>query len=62
VFDATFRENFMVGPLMTKAMKPDSQIPKKWFDEGFVAKADTIRELADTSASMPMVLKKPLAR
>ena len=46
VFDATFRENFMVGPLMTKAMKPDSQIPKKWFDEGFVAKADTIRELA----------------
>ena len=37
----------MVGPLMTKAMKPDSQIPKKWFDEGFVAKADTIRELAD---------------
>ena len=47
VFDATFRENFMVGPLMTKAMKPDSQIPKKWFDEGFVAKAETIRELAD---------------
>ena len=47
VFDATFRENFMVGPLMTKALKPDSQIPKKWFDEGFVAKADTIRELAD---------------
>ena len=47
VFDATFRENFMVGPLMTKAMKPDSQIPKKWFDEGFVAKADTIGELAD---------------
>lgn len=47
VFDATFRENFMVGPLMTKAMKPDSQIPKKWFEEGFVAKANTIRELAD---------------
>ncbi|MEC7568741.1 MAG: FAD-binding protein [Pseudomonadota bacterium] len=47
VFDATFRENFMVGPLMTKAMKPDSQIPKKWFDEGFVAKAETIRDLAD---------------
>ena len=47
VFDATFRENFMVGPLMTKAMKPDSQIPKKWFDEGFVAKANTISELAE---------------
>ena len=47
VFDATFRENFMVGPLMTKAMKPDFQIPKKWFDTGFVAKANSIRELAD---------------
>lgn len=47
VFDATFRENFMVGPLMTKTMKPDSQIPKKWFDEGFVAKANTISELAE---------------
>lgn len=47
VFDATFRENFMVGPLMTKTMKPDFQIPKKWFDTGFVAKANSIRELAD---------------
>ena len=47
VFDATFRENFMVGPLMTKSMKPDFQIPKKWFDTGFVAKANSIRELAD---------------
>ena len=46
-FDATFRENFMVGPLMTKSMKPDFQIPKKWFDTGFVAKANSIRELAD---------------
>ena len=50
VFDATFRENFMVGPLMTKAMKPDFQIPKKWFDTGFVAKANSIRELADALA------------
>ena len=50
VFDATFRENFMVGPLMTKSMKPDFQIPKKWFDTGFVAKANSIRELADALA------------
>ena len=53
----------MVGPLMTKALKPDSQIPKKWFDEGFVAKADTIREhLLTCLASTPTVLKKPSAR
>ena len=48
VFDTTFRENFMVGPLMTKSMKPDSQIPKVWFETGFVAKANTIEELAET--------------
>jgi 3-oxosteroid 1-dehydrogenase len=48
VFDARFRKNYMVGPMMTEAMKPDWQIPKKWFDTGFVAKANTIRELAET--------------
>ena len=47
VFDARFRRNFMVGPLMTAAMKPDSQIPKLWFETGFVAKAGSIRELAE---------------
>ena len=45
--EAQKREHFMVGPLMTKSMKPDFQIPKKWFDTGFVAKANSIRELAD---------------
>ncbi len=48
VFDARFRKNYIVGPMMTASMKPDWQIPKKWFDTGFVAKANTIRELADT--------------
>ena len=47
IFDARFRRNYMVGPMMTQAMKPDWQIPKKWFDTGFVAKANTIRELAE---------------
>lgn len=46
VFDARFRRNYIVGPMMTAAMKPDWQIPKKWFDTGFVAKANSIRELA----------------
>ena len=48
IFDARFRKNYIVGPMMTASMKPDWQIPKKWFDTGFVAKANTIRELADT--------------
>jgi 3-oxosteroid 1-dehydrogenase len=47
VFDANFRRNYIVGPLMTEAMKPDWTIPKKWYETGFVAKANTIRELAE---------------
>ena len=31
---------------MTKAAKPDWTIPKKWFESGFVAKADSIDQLA----------------
>ncbi|MBT3458271.1 MAG: FAD-binding protein [Halieaceae bacterium] len=47
IFDARFRRNFMVGPLMTAAMKPDWQIPKSWFETGFVAKANRIHDLAE---------------
>ena len=47
VFDARFRRNYIVGPMMTASMKPDWTIPKKWYDSGFVAKANTVRELAE---------------
>ena len=47
IFDARFRRNFMVGPLMTAAMKPDWPIPKSWFETGFVAKANSIHDLAE---------------
>jgi 3-oxosteroid 1-dehydrogenase len=46
VFDSRFRRNYIAGPLMTKSLKPDWTIPRKWFDTGFVAKADTIEQLA----------------
>ncbi len=46
IFDARFRRNYMAGPLMTSSLKPDWTIPRKWFDSGFVARADTIEELA----------------
>ena len=46
IFDATFRENYLAGPLMTKSTKPDWMIPKSWYQSGFVGKADTIAELA----------------
>ena len=62
IFDARFRRNFMVGPLMTAAMKPDWQIPKKWFDTGFVAKANTIRELASIMGIDPDGLEETVGR
>lgn len=46
IFDARFRRNYIVGPMMTAAMKPDWMLPKKWFDTGFVAKAESIEALA----------------
>ena len=46
IFDSRFRRDYMAGPLMTKAAKPDWTIPKKWFESGFVAKADSIDQLA----------------
>lgn len=62
IFDARFRKNYIVGPMMTASMKPDWQIPKKWFDTGFVAKADTIRELAETLGIDPNGLEATVAR
>lgn len=47
VFDANFRANYIVGPLMTSQLKPDFMIPKSYYDSGFLAKADSIAELAD---------------
>lgn len=46
VFDSRFRENYIVGPLMTKSMRPDRSLPKSYFESGFLAKADSIEELA----------------
>ena len=47
VFDANFRANYFVGPLYTSKMRPDWMVPMKRYEaEGFIAKADTVRELA----------------
>ena len=62
IFDARFRRNFMVGPLMTAAMKPDWQIPKSWFETGFVAKANSIRELAEQVGIDPQGLETTISK
>lgn len=47
IFDGRFRSSYIAGPLMTKDVKPDWTIPKSWYDQKFVGKADTIRGLAE---------------
>lgn len=47
VFDANFRANYFVGPLYNSKFRPDWMIPKRYEEEGFYARADSIRELAD---------------
>ncbi len=45
IFDARFRRNYLVGPLLTSQLRPDWTIPRSWFKQGFVGKADSIAEL-----------------
>lgn len=46
IFDATFRATYFVGPLYNSKFMPDWALPKRYAEEGFFAKADTIEELA----------------
>ncbi|MCZ6830840.1 MAG: FAD-dependent oxidoreductase [Gammaproteobacteria bacterium] len=46
IFDATFRANYMVGPLYNSKFRPDWALPASFEKEGFFARAGTIRELA----------------
>jgi len=46
VFDANFRATYFVGPLYNSKFRPDWAVPRRYEEEGFIAKADTIRELA----------------
>lgn len=61
VFDRRFRESYIVGPLMDNQSKPDSMIPKEWFEKGFLAKADTIEELAQQTGIDLNGLKQTIA-
>jgi 3-oxosteroid 1-dehydrogenase len=46
IFDANFRATYFVGPLYNSKFLPDWAVPKRYEEEGFFAKADTIAELA----------------
>ncbi len=47
VFDARFRANYIVGPMMTSKLLPDKRLPKELFCDEFLTMADTVEELAD---------------
>ena len=46
IFDANFRATYFVGPLYNSKFLPDWAVPKRYEEEGFFAKADSIAELA----------------
>ncbi|MFL9886464.1 FAD-dependent oxidoreductase [Paraburkholderia agricolaris] len=46
IFDADFRRKYIVSPILTSKLMPDRRIPKAYFDETFLTKADTLDALA----------------
>jgi 3-oxosteroid 1-dehydrogenase len=46
VFDANFRKKYLVGPLMKESFRPDYMLPKIYYEQGFLAKSDSIAGLA----------------
>jgi len=62
VFDARFRRSYIAGPLMTPDIKPDWTIPQSWYDDKFVAKADSLDELAEQLGMNADNLKETVSR
>ena len=62
IFDARFRKSYIAGPLMTPDMKPDWSIPKSWFEQKFVARADSLDALARAMGIDAEKLKATVAR
>lgn len=46
VFDARARHAYMMGPIAPGKVQKDRQLPKEWFESGFLCKAHTLEELA----------------
>lgn len=62
IFDARFRRNYIVGPLLTAQLRPDWTVPREWYDKRFVGKAGTIRELAVQMGIDPDGLQRTVAQ
>ena len=62
IFDANFRASYFVGPLYNSKFRPDWAVPKRYEQEGFFAKADTVRELAGKIGVNPDGLEKTVVK
>ncbi|NRA43090.1 MAG: FAD-binding protein, partial [Pseudomonadales bacterium] len=61
IFDRSFREDNIVGPLMTLKTRPDKALPKRYFDSGFLAIGKTIEEIAEKTGINAENLSKTVA-
>lgn len=62
IFDARFRARYLVGPLYNSRLRPDWLLPKRYQREGFLARADTVRELARRIGADPAGLEDTVAK
>ncbi|MBW2315478.1 MAG: FAD-binding protein [Deltaproteobacteria bacterium] len=61
VFDATYRKNYMCGPLLQGSAQPDWMV-RKLFKQGYIKKANTLEELAGQLGVDADGLKDSVAR
>ena len=47
IFDANYRQKYPFGPILQASQMPDRFVPKTYWDDGFIYKADSLEELAD---------------
>ena len=60
VFDATFRQKYNAGPLVSGSVIPDRRLPPDWLGKAFF-RADTLAELADQIGVDPQGLERSVA-
>lgn len=60
VFDARFRANYIVGPMMTSKMLPDNKLPKELLCDDFLTMAGSVDELAQKTGIDQQSLKQTI--
>jgi 3-oxosteroid 1-dehydrogenase len=62
VFDAEYRRMSIAGPLAPSKMMPDSSVPRRFRDGGYIYRAETLDELAETLGLPAPALQETLDR